>query len=428
MKRQSGSYTVANPQLFKQQALRWANSQSCAAYLDNNGYPHYPNSSFECLIGAGALSQLRCNAGDAFAQLRAFQQQTKDWLFGYLGYDLKNEVEHLESKLPDGTGFPDMYFFQPEHLVTLHKDGSVTIESANASPNDILAQIQATTLPDHVQQPVAMKPRVSKEQYLQTIQQLREHIAAGDVYEMNYCQEFYSEGVGINPLAVFARLNQLSQAPFSCYLKLEEKYLLCASPERFMRKQGDLVSSMPIKGTIRRGNDDAEDETLKSDLRHNIKEQAENVMIVDLVRNDLTRSCIPGTIQVDELFGIYTFPKVHHMVSTVIGQLRPEVDGIEAIRNAFPMGSMTGAPKVRVMQLTEQYEHSKRGIYSGAAGYFTPNGDFDLNVVIRSLVYNESTQYLSYHVGGAITWDSVPELEYEECLLKAATIERVLKG
>lgn len=428
MKRQSGSYTVAHPQHFKQQALRWAHSHGHAAYLDNNQYPHYPNSQFECLIGAGALSQLQCHVGEAFQQLRGYQQHTQDWLFGYLGYDLKNEIEALESNLPDGTGFPDSYFFQPEHLVTVYKDGRVIIESPTLSPDSIFQQILATTLPDYAQQPVTMKARVSKGQYLQTIQQLRKHIAAGDVYEINYCQEFYAEGAEVNPLAVFSKLNQLSQAPFSCYLKLEDKHLLSASPERFMRKQGDTVTSMPIKGTIRRGKTEAEDEALKHELLHNIKEQAENVMIVDLVRNDLTRSCIPGTIQVEELFGIKTFAKVHHMVSTISGQLRPEVDGIEAIQNAFPMGSMTGAPKVRVMQLTEQYEHSKRGIYSGTAGYFTPNGDFDLNVVIRSLVYNQTTQYLSYHVGGAITWDSVPEQEYAECLLKAATIERVLGG
>lgn len=428
MKRQSGSYTVAHPQHFKQQALGWANSHSHVAYLDNNQFTNYPDPSFECLIAAGMLSHLQCDVGNAFKQLREYQQQTNDWLFGYLGYDLKNEIERLESKLPDGTGFADLHFFQPEHLITLHVDGRVTIESASLSADGILAQIQATTLPNHTQQPIAMKPRVSKEQYLKTIQQLREHIAAGDVYEINYCQEFYSDAANINPLGVFSKLNQLSQAPFSCYLKLNDKYLLCASPERFMSKQGDLVCSMPIKGTVRRGNNYAEDETLKHELRHNIKEQAENVMIVDLVRNDLTRSCMPGTIEVTELFGIKTFQKVHHMVSTISGQLRPNVDAIEAIRNAFPMGSMTGAPKVRVMQLTEQYEHSKRGIYSGAAGYFSPTGNFDLNVVIRSLVYNHTNQYLSYHVGGAITWDSVPELEYEECLLKAATIEKVLKG
>jgi para-aminobenzoate synthetase component 1 len=211
-------------------------------------------------------------------------------------------------------------------------------------------------------------------------------------------------------------------------LKFNDKYLLSASPERFLQKKGDTVTSMPIKGTIKRDGNPVKDEMLRTELRNNIKEQAENVMIVDLVRNDLTRSCTPGTIKVNELFQVYTFPKVHHLVSTVSGVLKPDVNGIDALRNAFPMGSMTGAPKVKVMQLTEQYEYSKRGIYSGAAGYFTPNADFDFNVVIRSLVYNQTSKYLSYHVGGAITWDSVPEREYEECLLKAGTIESALSG
>ncbi len=427
MKRQSGSFVTNRPQRFKQQALCWANQYGHMAYLDNNRYPHYPDSQFECLIGTDALAVLQCNAGNAFTQLQQFKAETNDWLFGYLGYDLKNEVEQLESRLPDGTGFADMCFFQPKHVVKLAADGVVEIASVDVAPEEIFNQIVATPLPDYRHQPIPMQPRISRAQYLQTVQQLREHIAAGDVYEINYCQEFYAEGAVLDPLGVFLKLNDASKAPFGCYLKLEDKYLLCASPERFMRKQGNTLTSMPIKGTIRRGKSGAEDEALKHTLQNDTKERAENVMIVDLVRNDLTRSCTPGTIAVEELFGVYTFPKVHHLISTVSGQLRPDVNAIEAIKNAFPMGSMTGAPKVRVMQLTEQYEHSKRGIYSGAAGYFTPEGDFDLNVVIRSLVYNQTALYLSYHVGGAITWDSVPEREYEECLLKAAGMVEVLR-
>ncbi len=426
MMRKTGSYQIDSPQHFKQKALHWANGFSHVAYLDHNQYKGYANPSFDCLIGAGAISNLQCEAGNAFAQLAQFQQQTNDWLFGFLGYDLKNEVEHLTSNLPDGTGFPDLYFFQPEHIVTIHLDGAVTIETTAQSPDDIFKQIELTTLKEVSHSPISMQARITKEQYLNTIQQLREHIAAGDVYEINFCQEFYADDVELEPLHTFSKLNNLSKAPFSYYLKFDNKFLLCTSPERFLTKQGDKLTSMPIKGTIRRDANPDIDESLKIELRNNIKEQAENVMIVDLVRNDLTRSCIPGTIEVDELFNVYSFPKVHHLVSSVSGTIRPDVNGIDAIRNAFPMGSMTGAPKVRVMQLTEQYEQSKRGIYSGAAGYFTPNGDFDLNVVIRSLVYNATLHYLSYHVGGAITWDSVPELEYEECLLKAAAIEAVL--
>jgi para-aminobenzoate synthetase component 1 len=428
MMRQSGSYQTNSPQQFKLKALHWANGFGHAVCFDHNQYPSYPNPSFDCLIGAGALSTLQCNVGSAFEQLKAFQHQTQDWLFGFLGYDLKNEIEHLTSVLPDGTSFPDLYFFQPEHLITIHIDSCIVIESSSISPSEIFGQIESTEIFEPRHSPITMQARISKERYLQTVQTLREHIAAGDVYEINFCQEYFAEGADINPLAVFEKLNQLSKAPFSCYLKFDDKYLLSASPERFLQKKGNTITSMPIKGTIRRDSNTDKDEALKTELRNSIKEQAENVMIVDLVRNDLTRSCIPGTIKVQELFQVYTFPKVHHLVSTVSGTLKPVVNGIDAIRNAFPMGSMTGAPKVRVMQLTEQYEQTKRGIYSGAAGYFAPNGDFDFNVVIRSLIYNHTSQYLSYHVGGAITWDSVPEQEYEECLLKATAIEEILKG
>lgn len=428
MMRASGSYQINSPQHFKQKALQWASQFGHVAYLDHNQYQGYSNPSFDCVIGAGAISSLQCNVGNAFEQLKEYHEQTNDWLFGFLGYNLKNEVEHLTSSLPDGTGFPDLFFFQPEHLVTILSNSSVTIESPTLSPDKIFEQICSTKVVSHAHTPISMQARIGKEEYLKTIQQLREHIAAGNVYEINYCQEFYAEDAAINPIDTFSKLNQLSLAPFSYYLKFDGKHLLCASPERFLRKVGNTITSMPIKGTIRRDNDLEVDEALKTELRNNIKEQAENVMIVDLVRNDLTRSCVPGTIHVDELFSVYSFTKVHHLVSSVSGTLMDDVEGVDAIRNAFPMGSMTGAPKVRVMQLTEQYEHSKRGIYSGAAGYFAPNGDFDFNVIIRSLVYNQSTQYLSYHVGGAITWDSVPEQEYEECLLKAAAIEEILKG
>jgi para-aminobenzoate synthetase component 1 len=220
----------------------------------------------------------------------------------------------------------------------------------------------------------------------------------------------------------------LSKAPFSCYFKFDGKYLLSASPERFLKKQGSKLISMPIKGTARRGKNIEDDLALRRKLLADQKERSENVMIVDLVRNDLSRSSVEGSVKVEELFGIKTFPQVHQMVSTITGVLRDDVHFVDAIRNAFPMGSMTGAPKVRAMELIEQYEKSKRGLYSGAVGYITPEGDFDFNVVIRSLLYNSLNHYLSFHVGSAIVFDSAPEKEYEECLLKAKALIQVLKS
>jgi para-aminobenzoate synthetase component 1 len=223
-------------------------------------------------------------------------------------------------------------------------------------------------------------------------------------------------------------LLQKSPTPFASYFKYDHQYLLCASPERFIKKSGDKLFSQPIKGTIKRGVDEAEDAQLKNELLHSEKELAENLMIVDLVRNDLARSSKTGSVNVDELFGIYSFKQVHQMISTVSSIIKNDTHIIDAIKHAFPMGSMTGAPKIMAMELIEKYETTKRGLYSGAIGYIAPNGDFDFNVVIRSLQYNAATKYLSYEVGSAITFDSIAEQEHDECLLKAKAIMDVLGG
>jgi para-aminobenzoate synthetase component I len=223
-------------------------------------------------------------------------------------------------------------------------------------------------------------------------------------------------------------LNAISPTPFSGFFKLKDRYILSATPERFLCKRGNKLISQPIKGTAKRSADLAEDLRIKAALKVNIKEQSENVMIVDLVRNDLTKSAVKGSVKVDELFGIYSFPQVHQMISTISCELDPTVDLIEAIRNTFPMGSMTGAPKIKAMELIDQYERSKRGVYSGSFGCISPTGDFDFNVIIRSILYNAEEQYLSFQVGGAITYAANAEEEYEECLLKASAIMQVLKA
>ncbi|MFZ1496974.1 MAG: anthranilate synthase component I family protein [Saprospiraceae bacterium] len=275
---------------------------------------------------------------------------------------------------------------------------------------------------------IQIQARVPKSEYLQNVAAIQQHIIEGDLYEMNYCQEFYAEQAEITPITLFEQLNNLTQSPFAAFYKNRQQYVLCASPERFIKKIGRKIISQPIKGTMRRGSSNAEDAWLQQALANSEKDRAENVMIVDLVRNDFARSCQSGSVQVEELFGIYTFRQVHQMISTISGTLRKNVSWVTAIRNAFPMGSMTGAPKVMAMQLIEQYEASKRGLYSGAIGYITPRGNFDFNVVIRSLLYNAANRYLSFQVGGAIVYDSEPEKEYEECLLKASAIMRVLQN
>lgn len=349
------------------------------------------------------------------------------WLFGYFTYDLKNSIHGLESKRPDSIGFPDCIFYRPDTLLLFNKDSvEIQSESPESIYEEILLSPAAAASGLSPASPIALRPHMSREEYLQKVQAIQNHILEGDCYELNLCQEFSAAGAEIQPLGLFLQLSQQSPTPFASFQRISSHYMMGASPERFLKKEGNTLLSQPIKGTIRRGSTPEEDEQLKHALRNDEKELAENMMIVDLVRNDLARSALPGSVQAEELFGIYSFRQLHQMISTVRASLRPEVPFTEAIKNAFPMGSMTGAPKRKVMELIEHYEHSRRGLYSGAVGFITPAGNFDFNVVIRSLLYNATKKVLSFQVGGAITYDSVPEKEYEECLLKAAAMLQVL--
>lgn len=422
--RQTAVFPVDDVIALKRRLLAWADTHPVALYLDSNGH-HEANSSWECLVATGAAASIECAAGGAFAALREFWTARRDWCFGFLGYDLKNELENLGSRHPDPLGFPDLYFFQPDCVVGIRR-GQLEIYSLTLPPTAVM-EVLESLVPDSVsnrQQAPRFDARMPREHYLDTVGHIRRHIVDGDIYEMNLCQEFFARHAEIDPQTVFERLNALARAPFSAYLRCLDRYLLCASPERFLKKTGDKLISQPIKGTRRRGQTPEEDAQIRADLFNSEKDRAENVMIVDLVRNDLARHCRPGSVRVEELFGIYTFETVHQMISTVSGILRPEASAFDALRDAFPMGSMTGAPKVMAMELIERYEHSRRGLYSGAVGYITPEGDFDFNVVIRSLLYNAADRYLSVQVGGAIVYDSVPEEEYEECLVKAAAMLR----
>jgi para-aminobenzoate synthetase component 1 len=350
------------------------------------------------------------------------QQSTTAPRCGILSYELKNEIEKLNSRHFDGLSFPNLHFFEPE-IWLIWQGEALEIHG----PGGILEEILATPLPEGVGASVPqVRARMPKAVYLAAVAAIQEDILNGEVYELNLCQEFYAEQVTVEPVSTFLRLNSASPTPFAGFYKWQNRYLLCASPERFLRQQHDRLLSQPIKGTIRRGATPAEDEELRYQLRHDEKEQAENLMIVDLVRNDLARVAVTGSVQVPELFGLYSFRHVWQMISTVQAQRRPECDLVDALRAAFPMGSMTGAPKIRAMQLIERYEHSRRGLYSGSLGFIWPSGDFDFNVVIRSLQFNAATGYLSFQVGSAITYDSVPEQEYAECLLKAKAMLEVL--
>ncbi len=409
---------------FKQKALLWANQFDICCVLDSNNYTD-PYSHFDLIIAADSVDILACkNTDDSFDQLENFRKKNSDWIFGGLAYDLKNEIEKLHSSNPDYINFPDLFFFAPQHLLKI-KGNELEIISPdadkiwNAISNTIISK------PIHHQKP-EIKARFSKTEYLKTLQQVKNEIAIGNIYATNFCIEFYAENCEIDPLTIYQHLNQVSPTPFSNYFKWFDKYIISATPERFLSKRGNKLISQPIKGTAKRSSNPIEDEQIKTDLVSHPKEQQENVMIVDLVRNDLTKSAKKGTVRVEELFGVYSFKQVHQMISTVVCELKEGISAIQAIKNTFPMGSMTGAPKIKAMQLMEHYEKSKRGMYSGAVGYFSPQNDFDFNVIIRTILYNQKQKYLSFQVGSAITYYADAEKEYEECLLKVKAILKVL--
>lgn len=415
---------VTDSELFKQKALHWASSYDVFCYLDSNNFRDQ-YSKFDLLLAVGVKNEVTATPGSSFTALEDFRTKNPGWITGFLTYDLKNEIEKLESDNPDHLQFPSLYFFAPQHLLIIKDD---QLEIISVDPERLLEEINNhDSLKDQVSHPIGLNARFDKQEYIDTVLKIKEHISRGDIYVTNFCQEFFAENATINPLQAFIKLNKISPNPFAGFFKLRDKYILSASPERFLAKRGDKLISQPIKGTSKRFEDSESDKQSKKELQVHPKELQENVMIVDLVRNDLTKSAKAGTVATEELFGIYSFAQVHQMISTVACKLRNNISAVEAIKNTFPMGSMTGAPKISAMQLMELYERSKRGVYSGAIGYFSPDGDFDFNVVIRTLLYNAANRYLSFQVGSAITYHAEPEKEYEECLLKAQAILEVLE-
>lgn len=408
--------------------LNWISRFNIFAFLDNHQYQS-AHHSIECLAAAGRIDSVHSSGPgtlDAFDEFN--RKYPRRWKFGHLSYDCKNDIEGLNTRHPNSVGFPDLFFFLPEVILQLsRREISISCSTGNEEQiwKAILEQ-DPEIPPSSVEAPIRAK--FSREEYIDTVRQLQQHILRGDCYEVNFCQEFFTTDIHIDPLRVYHSLSKSSPNPFSAWYRLDDCYLICASPERYLKKEGDTVFSQPIKGTSRRLTDPEADEASRLALLHNPKERSENVMVVDLVRNDLSRFCREGSVEVEELFGIYSFPQVHQMISTVKGTLLPDVSIATIIRHSFPMGSMTGAPKRRVMELIDRYERSSRGLFSGALGYISPEEEFDFNVVIRSLLYNQSKPYLSYQAGSAITYYADAEAEYEECLLKAEAIKKVLAG
>lgn len=402
--------------------LRWADRFNIFSFLDNQDYSIQPHQ-VDCLLAAGAINWV---VGPKLSELDLFLNKYPGWTFGHISYSLKNQIHNFSSGKEDRIGFPEFFFFTPQVVLQLRKT-ELTIQADD--PDQVYKSLQNENIIRSKLSIPLVQGRLTRAQYIEKILQLQQHIHRGDCYEINFCQEFFAENCTIDPVETFERLINISPNPFSAFYRIHDKYLLCASPERFLTRQGNYIYSQPMKGTIKRNRENpAEDNRLKEELMQSTKDRSENVMVVDMVRNDLTRICNPGSVTVEELFGVYSYPNVHQMISTVKGELKEDINFSDIISATFPMGSMTGAPKHRVMELIEKYETSARGIFSGSVGYINPEKDFDFNVVIRSLMYNSTNRYLSYQVGSGITIYSDPEKEWEECLLKGEAIKKVLTG
>ncbi|WP_438977293.1 anthranilate synthase component I family protein [Polaribacter sp.] len=431
MQRTIKTFLVEDVQKLKDQLLVWSQQFETLLWLDSNNYKQQ-YTSFDAALAVEEFTSIKTDYLNAFEKLKEYQSITKDYIFGYLSYDVKNDVEQLSSNNFDGLDFADMYFFQPQKLFFI-KRNTIEFHYLRMVDDEIEIDFEEIKKTKKFKSQnngsnIKIKLRIHKDEYYSKVTKVLEHIKRGDIYEANFCQEFYAENSTVDPIKVYQDLNEISKPPFATFFKNDHQYLLSASPERYIRKEGSKIISQPIKGTAKRLRSKIDDTKIASDLARDIKERSENVMIVDLVRNDLSKSAIKGSVKVEELCKVYSFKQVHQMISTVVSELKDDIHPIQVLKDTFPMGSMTGAPKVSAMKIIENLEETKRGLYSGTVGYFTPEGDFDFNVVIRSILYNSEKKYISYSVGGAITAKSIPEKEYEECLLKAKAMKFVLQN
>ena len=435
MQRTTRTYSIKSISNLNEKLLQWAQQYETAVWLDSNNH-NQGYTSFHSILAVDEFTSIQTDVVNAFEKLKEYQSITQDYLFGYLSYDVKNATENLTSTNSDGLGFAELFFFQPQKILFIKND-SIEFQYLTMVDDEIDTDFEAICTQEIKQKNttstrlenggnIVIKPRIQKQDYLFKVGEILEHIHKGDIYEANFCQEFYAENTRINPLDIYEDLNTISEAPFATFLKIDNQYLLCASPERYLKKEGAKIISQPIKGTAKRLVDLQEDQKTATALSKDIKERSENIMIVDLVRNDLSKSAKKGSVRVEELCKVSSFKQVHQMISTVVSELKDDVHLVDVIKDTFPMGSMTGAPKISAMKIIETIEETKRGLYSGTVGYFTPMGNFDFNVVIRSILYDSEKKYLSFSVGSAITAKSTPEKEYEECLLKAKAMQFVL--
>lgn len=409
--------------IFNLKVVPWATQFDHFSIFLGNGFNNR-FGSFNTFAAVGSVSVFTTKSNDPFKEWISFYESNKDWMIGYLNYDLKNKLNELNSNNTDRLDAPEIYFFIPETLIFLQEDGLMICSVDD--PNDIYKEITDLKPAVSKNKEIIIECDTSHEEYIEKVLAIQDQIREGDFYELNYCIEYYTTIKSPDLLSIYQRLNSISPMPFSVFQKLDKHYILSASPERFLKKTGKQLIAQPMKGTMKRSPDPAIDEKLKSLLKNSEKEIAENMMIIDLTRNDLTKNAVTGSISVPALFEIHSFSHIHQMVSTITATLDVGKHFIDAIKDAFPMGSMTGAPKICVMEAIEKYENSRRSMFSGAAGYISPEGDFDFNVLIRSIFYSYTTKFLKFNVGSAITIDSKAEDEYLESQLKAKALMKAL--
>ncbi|AXJ00818.1 para-aminobenzoate synthetase component 1 [Cyclonatronum proteinivorum] len=368
---------------------------------------------------SGAITRKKQNPWHALHDFRS--EWSGQWMFGYLGYDLKNGLERLHSANPDPVSAPDLWLMVPERVLR-YAAGSGTLDVTEgpelpetwlAPPTNLCATADAFRFE------IETGTETDRARYLDIIRQAQRAIFEGDYYEINLSRQLSGTYEG-DPFALYAAMRARGPVPFGAWLAFGDFRVCCASPERFLKRAGNRLISEPIKGTAPVAASDAENAQIAAALLASEKNRAENLMVVDLVRHDFSAVCAAGSVQVPELFAIKKFGTVHQMISTVTGELRSGVSSVEALAACFPMGSMTGAPKISAMRDIEKLETYRRGIYSGAIGYISPEDDFDFNVVIRTAICRNGR--LFYATGGAITADSEPAEEWDETLVKSRAL------
>jgi para-aminobenzoate synthetase component 1 len=415
LKRNSKKFTEIDIKLFKEKIILFSKENTCSIVLNSNN----TSSTYDLVFAYGVNSHISSSM-NSLQKLDSFISKTNDWIFGFLSYELKNEIENLISKNIINHNIPNLYFFQP-NTVVLVKDNVINLLCLpnNDPDTEFHKIINYTSNNESSVKKYNLYQRFSKIEYIKTVNKIKERIRLGDIYELNFCIDYFSDNSIINPFKSYKYLNSLTESPMSVFFKFKSLYLISSSPERFVKKIGNKIITEPIKGTIRRLKNLKEDLKNINYLKNNSKELSENHMIVDLVRNDLSKIAKKGSVKVKELSNLYSFKNVHQLISTVEAKINNSLKLSEILKSSFPMGSMTGAPKIRSMQFIEEFEKTQRGIYSGSIGYISPKKDFDFNVVIRSIIYNSNKKNLNINVGSAITFASDPEKEYEECKLKA---------